>query len=755
MAAEQSSQETAVGIKVYLSPDVPGFRCILKQRYTDFLVNEILQSGEVLHLLNTNTAGSRQGQKRSRDDDANGYPDAAMEDAAPGAKVSGENSSEVAGDSNESVPPNKRQRTSTEDPALTATSNGHGNTTQAEDGATNRERKEQAIATLSEADKAKIQAVFGDEVTSKVLDLYAEIVVHPTRKPRDHASIKSNTIAEKSQRTEAHVAVRQVFAGKLETATLQDQPGIISIKAAATRGPSGVRSQANGDAALPKGKVGWNELGGEYLHFTLYKENKDTMEALGFIASQLKVQPNSFQFAGTKDRRGVTTQRVAIYRVRADQLAKLNKTARGWRVGDFTYEKHALDLGDSNGNEFLLTLRDCRFDGEDGLDMQQRIELASTVVKQATRSFQDKGFLNYFGLQRFGSYKVGTHTIGQKMLQGDLKGAIDCILTYDPNMLSEAQDPNSSNKVPQDDIARADAIKSWRQTGQSGEIVRNLPRRFSAESTIIQYLSKKDRKTGKLAQDQDWQGALTTIQRNLRLMYVHAYQSFVWNVMAGERWEMFGDQVVAGDLVIVGEKDDKTPTKAQVDEEGEPVFHPAAHDSAQDAADAFTRARPLTEAEAESGKFNIFDIVLPLPGYDIEYPPNAIGKRYEEFMASETGGRLDPHNMRRSWKDLSLSGAYRKMLSKPGAGFSYELKAYRDDNEQMVETDLERLKKQDRSQTNSNENGVALNGAGSDDKDKIALVLKFQLGSSQYATMALRELTKGGAGGFKPEFSAR
>ena len=40
-----------------------------------------------------------------------------------------------------------------------------------------------------------------------------------------------------------------------------------------------------------------------------------------------------------------------------------------------------------------------------------------------------------------------------------------------------------------------------------------------------------------------------SIQRNMRLMYVHAYQSFVWNTVAGKRWEVYGNKTVEGDLV--------------------------------------------------------------------------------------------------------------------------------------------------------------------------------------------------------------
>ena len=39
-----------------------------------------------------------------------------------------------------------------------------------------------------------------------------------------------------------------------------------------------------------------------------------------------------------------------------------------------------------------------------------------------------------------------------------------------------------------------------------------------------------------------------------------------------------------------------------------------------------------------------------------------------------------------------------------------------------------------------------------DAEQKLAVVIKMQLGSSQYATMALRELTKGGAVAFRPDF---
>jgi tRNA pseudouridine13 synthase len=256
-------------------------------------------------------------------------------------------------------------------------------------------------------------------------------------------------------------------------------------------------------------------------------------------------------------------------------------------------------------------------------------------------------------------------------------------------------------------------------------------------------------------------------------MYIHAYQSFVWNTVAGKRWQKYGAQVMEGDLVIVGDKEREegiangtNARKNEVDENGEPIVHPSASAAlgTEEAANAslddeytddpFIRARPLSKDEAESNRYSIFDVVLPLPGYDVVYPNNAIGEFYKEFMASENGGGLDPHNMRRAWKEISLSGGYRKMMARPlGHGVEADVKIYRNPDAQLVQTELETLQKGNQKSAEALQPAEEGQAQPAGEEQRLAIVLKLQLGSSQYATMALRELTKGGATGYRPEYS--
>ena len=714
------------------------------------------------------------------------------------------------------------------------------------------------LMQLQPEDKTTLLSYFSSDIVDEILALYDRILDSPHRKPKDYGTVTSGII-DRQKRTFIHKDIRRIFDSRLETMTDNDGAMIITAMAEKSafnarnpsnnharnnergdhrgnnrrndrvkeRGNDQGKDPSNGDGSKKqafggaRGKNRWEDLGGKYLHFSLHKENKDTMEVISWLSKSIRMAPRSFQFAGTKDRRAVTVQRVSVERVLVNALISAGRTLRNAHVGNFEYRPHSLQLGELAGNEFVITLRDCDFHYPVPLESKLILEGARAIVGEAMENLRDRGFINYYGLQRFGTFSIGTETVGLKMLQGDFRGAVDAILDYSPASLAAAQSPVTVNtdKVSMDDRARAHALHTYRTTNRPADALYDLPRRFSAESSIIRHL------TGRSDHREDYLGALKTISRNLRLMYVHAYQSLIWNSAASERWRRFGASVVEGDLVLINDHTDKAQgvTKNDdVDSDGEAIVLPGVDDRAIDLDDIFERARALTREEAESGKYDIFDIVLPTPGYDILYPQNEIGKFYKEFMASERGGGLDLHNMRREWKDISLSGSYRKILGRPGKDFSFEIKAYKDEDEQFVMTDMDRLNKGSRKQKsessrygqenhhtdqknittassaetqqvsdqpaqghdasetmkstitnavpngNDNDNrtktpsqesedmelgGVSLIGGAYRDY-KIAIILKLQLGTSQYATMALRELMKeGGLRTWKADFS--
>ena len=94
------------------------------------------------------------------------------------------------------------------------------------------------------------------------------------------------------------------------------------------------------------------------------KQNKEFSEFVKTCDELVIGQHNSrFRVAGTKDKRSISTQKVCISHVTAEKLCRAVKTIRFWNggqrvsIGNFSYEKDDLDLGDLKGNKFTIVLR--------------------------------------------------------------------------------------------------------------------------------------------------------------------------------------------------------------------------------------------------------------------------------------------------------------------------------------------------------------------------------------------------------------
>ncbi|XP_067420586.1 pseudouridylate synthase 7 homolog isoform X2 [Emydura macquarii macquarii] len=444
----------------------------------------------------------------------------------------------------------------------------------------------------------------------------------------------------KEKRTIIHQAVKSLFPG-LETKT-EDRDGkkyIIAYHAA------GKKALAN-----PR-KHSWPKSRGSYCHFVLYKENKDTMDAINVLSKFLRVKPNIFSYMGTKDKRAITVQEIAVLRITAQRLAHLNKCLMNFKLGNFSYKNHPLKLGELQGNHFTVLLRNIT-----GTDDQ---------VQQAMHSLREIGFINYYGMQRFGTTAVPTYQVGRAILQNNWNEVMDLILK------------------PRPGAEKGYLVKcreEWAKTKDPAAALKKLPVKRCVEGQLLRGLSKYGLK--------NIFSAFGIIPRNNRLMYIHSYQSYVWNNMVSKRIEEFGLKTVVGDLVLKG-------------------------------------ATAVHIEEADVDNYTIHDIVMPLPGFDVIYPRHKIGDAYKEMLVADN---LDINNMRHKIRDYSLSGAYRKIIIRP-QNVSWEVVAYDDPRIPLFNTDLDKLE------------GKPPPVLVTEGKFK-ALKMEFSLPPSTYATMAIREVLK-------------
>ncbi|CAN8096657.1 unnamed protein product [Discula destructiva] len=592
----RASAEKKMGMHHSMSATKHGWQGEVRKRFTDFQVNERRKDGEVLHLV----------------------------DYESGERPAGVNI-HIPGQNNKPSP--------APDAVVVA-----------------------PARVIPDEDKAILQSLLGEATTSSVLNLYAQTVASGSIRLDPKANAVKFPPMDREVRGKVHNEIRRIFESKIETET--DKEGIINAIPAT---PRQNRKSQGRSRNKRSNQPSFDDLGGDYLHFTLYKENKDTMDAVNQIGRIIKVRGNNFGFAGTKDRRAATVQRMSVFRVRHQVLDFLNSQMPAFKMGDYKYSKYPIQLGDHGGNHFKITVKGVTLTSEEGLSLERRVQLIQEAVEHAVTNMSKHGFINYYGLQRFGTHAVGTHELGMLMMNEDYEGVANGLLHVDKDLMAQViAGTVVETPMNRDDINRTRAIVQFKSAKNASAALDIMPRRFHAETTIIEHLQKNSR---------DFAGAILKITRGMRNLYLHAYQSYVWNHAASHRWATYGSKVVPGDLVIVT-TDNTAPEDIEEDAK-------------------FQRARALSEEEAEGGQYTIFDVVLPGPGFDVEYPKNDIGDFYVNFMKKPENGGLDPHRMRRPIKDFNISGTYRPLLGRFRGEPKWQVRTYLDDNEQMVPTDLD------------------------------------------------------------------
>ncbi|CAI6010277.1 unnamed protein product [Closterium sp. NIES-65] len=193
--------------------------------------------------------------------------------------------------------------------------------------------------------------------------------------------------------------------------------------------------------------------------------------------------------------------------------------------------------------------------------------------------------------------------------------------------------------------------------------------------------------------------------------YVHSYQSYLWNHAASHRIKTYGStRVVAGDLVLCSPPSAAAAAAAAataaaaaagsaagVGTEVAGMRGTEAEAEAEEAAAVAVEARAegeevrvVSEEEAERGVYTINQVVLPLPGCAIEYPTNSTAQVFHSLAAKDG---IDLFTSKHSVKEYSIEripGGYRRLLQRP-SDYNWRVLAYWRPTQVLAETDLDRI----------------------------------------------------------------
>lgn len=231
--------------------------------------------------------------------------------------------------------------------------------------------------------------------------------------------------------------------------------------------------------------------GGDHLIVKLRKQNMTTMDAIDKLSKMLHISRNRIGYAGNKDKRAVTEQFISIQGVEKEEV-------RNVYTDEFDLEvvgkNGKIGLGNLKANRFNIIVRDLKLPADDIKDRTTKI------VEEL-----DGKMPNYFGPQRFGSSRPITHQVGRLILKGDFEEAV---WTY---IAKPYDDEYKSIRKVREEL--------WETREVEGAAER-FPEKFRYEKTLLYHLTKNP---------EDYQGAIKRLPEGLQTLFVHAYQSWIFN----------------------------------------------------------------------------------------------------------------------------------------------------------------------------------------------------------------------------------
>ena len=256
----------------------------------------------------------------------------------------------------------------------------------------------------------------------------------------------------------------------------------------------------------------------------------DTNDFAKRLSDALRMSRERVSWAGTKDKHAVTTQLFSLFKVAPDEIPEIG----GTEIEVLGRAGRALEFGDLAGNEFEIGVRDA-----------ERPALVDEITGEL-RAFggdgegDTVGVPNFFGQQRFGSYRPVTHEVGLHVVRGEWE---DAVMAYVGNPFET--EPEGTREARRE-VERRGADRDWRAALDA------LPRRLGFERSMVHKLVENGG-----TEPEHFREAIEELPWNLQRLFVNAAQSYAYNRILSARLErgLPFDEAVAGDVCCFADTD--------------------------------------------------------------------------------------------------------------------------------------------------------------------------------------------------------
>lgn len=270
---------------------------------------------------------------------------------------------------------------------------------------------------------------------------------------------------------------------------------------------------------------------GQNTWFFIEKTGRDTLDVVLDVAKELHIDRKRMGFAGMKDKRAVTRQWLCVANAEVEDIEKLEDKLYRVKILKIMQNEKKLRIGQLIGNKFKLLIRDTE-------NHEADVQTANEVLAELAR----KGVPNYYGWQRFGKKRSNTHMVGKLLLENDLKKVIDAYI---------------GNPYPEE----PEHIKEARylyDEGRLEEALESMPRGMRYEKMMIKTLLRemKKKKIDDIYSlgDDSYKRVIGSLPKPLQRMFVHAYQSYLFNKAVSERTKLGIDKYIEGDIIVDNEE---------------------------------------------------------------------------------------------------------------------------------------------------------------------------------------------------------